>query len=106
MNELVERLSRGEHPVEFGLRPQKTPQILKECLDRGYVHVKFTSTRGGTELGFAIDKEGTDLTEADFENEKGRVKVAGELVLDGVKVRCVADVDVRTMQGSGRLELL
>lgn len=47
MNELVQRLSQGEHPVEASLRPQKTAASLKESIDRGYVHIKFTQTKGG-----------------------------------------------------------
>src|SRR5687767_615485 len=38
---LVERLSSGRHPVEISLRPTKELSRFKECLERGYVHVKF-----------------------------------------------------------------
>lgn len=106
MDELVDRLSQGEHPVEFTMRPERTAQVLKDCLDRGYVHVKFTGTRGGTELGFAVDAQATDLSAADFTGSSGRVRVAGDLVLNYVKVRCFADVDLSTMQGVGRLQPL
>lgn len=30
MNELVQRLSQGDHPVEASLRPEKTATALKE----------------------------------------------------------------------------
>jgi uncharacterized protein YbdZ (MbtH family) len=48
---MVDRLCKGDHPVEAGLRPEKTVKLFKEALDRNYVRVKFTKTRGGTELG-------------------------------------------------------
>lgn len=32
MNELVQRLSEGEHPVEASLRPEKTATALKESI--------------------------------------------------------------------------
>lgn len=105
MSDLVQRLSVGDHPVEVSLRPQRTVKALKECLDRGFVHVRFTNTRGGTELGLPIDKERSDLSGADFDGETGRVKLVGALTLDYVKVRCIADVDLTSLQGSGRLEL-
>jgi hypothetical protein len=105
MSDLVQRLSVGDHPVEVSLRPQRTVKALKECLDRGFVHVRFTNTRGGTELGLPIDKERSDLSGADFDGETGRVKLVGSLTLDYVKVRCIADVDLASLQGSGRLEL-
>jgi len=106
MEELVERLSRGDHPVEFSLRPEKTIGVLKDCLDRKYVHIKFTGTRGGTELGFALDPAVTDLSGADFSSATGRVKVGGELTLNYVKVRCLADIDLSTMTGIGHLQPL
>jgi len=48
MDELVQRLSEGDHPIEASLRPEKTVAALKECIDRGYVHNKYTDTRDGT----------------------------------------------------------
>ena len=55
---LVERLSQGSHRVEASLRPDKTVQLLKECIDRGYVHIRFPDTRGGTELGVRLEQIG------------------------------------------------
>jgi uncharacterized protein YbdZ (MbtH family) len=48
---LVDKLCEGDHPVEAGLRPEKTAKLFKEAIDRNYAHIKFTETRGGTELG-------------------------------------------------------
>lgn len=100
---LVERLCDGNHPVEVGLRPEKTVKFFKEAIDRNYVHIKFTQTRGGTELGFRLDKDSSDFSSADFEGGKGTVHVEGDLTLDYVKVKCIADVDLATLAGTGRL---
>ena len=104
MNELVERLSTGEHPVEASLRPDKTVKALKECIDRNYVHIKFTNTKGGTELGVSLDQEATDLSKADFDNETGKAHLVGNLTLNYVKVKCIADIDINTLTGKGHLE--
>jgi hypothetical protein len=104
MDELVERLSNGVHPVEVSLRPDRTVQAFKECLDRGYVHIKFTATRGGTELGVRVDAQATDATSADFTGERGTIKVVGDLTLNDVKVRCLADVELATLRGTGCLQ--
>jgi hypothetical protein len=104
MSDLVKRLSEGEHPVEAGLRPERTVEALQERLDMGYVFVKFTDTRGGTELGFRLDPDATDLSGADFDQKKGTVHLVGGLTLDYVKVRCVADIDLETLTGTGHLE--
>lgn len=104
MNELVQRLSQGNHPVEASLRPEKTVAALKESIDRGYVHIKFTNTKGGTELGVRLDREASHLKEADFEQQAGKVHVVGDLTLNYEKVRCVADIDLKTLAGSGHLE--
>jgi uncharacterized protein YbdZ (MbtH family) len=100
---LVDRLCEGIHPVEAGLRPEKTVKLFKEAIDRNYVHIKFTKTRGGTELGVRLDRENCDFNDADFENGKGMAHIEGQLTLDYVKVRCVADIDLNTLEGKGHL---
>ena len=103
-DDLVERLCQGQHPVEASLRPEKTAQALQECLDRGYVHIKFTGTRGGTELGVRLDPDSTDRSKADFANARGSIRVVGHLTLNYVPVRCVADIDLSSLSGTGHLE--
>jgi uncharacterized protein YbdZ (MbtH family) len=103
-DELVDRLCEGNHPVEAGLRPEKTTRALKESIDRGYVHIKFTDTKGGTELGFRLDKDLSDFSQADFENQSGTIHLVGRLSLNYVKVRCIADLDLQTLTGQGHLE--
>jgi hypothetical protein len=104
MDELVQRLSEGDHPVVT--QRYKSAEELKQALERGYVLVKFTDTRGGTELGFRLDNTATDLSRADFSQATGSVHLVGNLTLNYVKVRGVADVDVATLEGKGHLEIL
>lgn len=104
MNELVQRLSKGEHPVEANLLPEKTVPALKESIDRRYVHIKFTNTKGGTTLGVRLDHDASNLNEADFERQTGNVHLVGDLTLNYVKVRCIADIDLETLEGTGHLE--
>jgi uncharacterized protein YbdZ (MbtH family) len=103
---LVERLSAGEHPVSFSCRPERSAHTLKERLDMGYVHLKFTGTRGGTELGVRLDPGSSDWSQADFQSGSGTVRLAGDLTLDYERVRCVATLDLTTLDGVGRLERL
>ncbi len=100
---LVDRLSEGSHPVEAGLRPERTVKLFKEAIDRNYVHIKFTNTRGGTELGVRLDRDECDFDNADFENGAGTVHIEGGLTLDYVKVKCIADIDLKSLQGQGHL---
>lgn len=79
VNELVKRLSEGSHEVEVSLRPESDINRFREMLDRGHVLVKFTQTRGGTELGFTLDRSRSDLTQADLKAGTGQVRVVGEL---------------------------
>jgi len=101
---LVDRLCEGDHPVEASLRPERTVKLFKEAIGRNYVHVKFTDTRGGTELGVRMDPNACDFKGADFENCAGAVHIEGGLTLDYVRVRCIADIDLKTLKGKGRLE--
>ncbi|CAG0930680.1 hypothetical protein TFLX_01880 [Thermoflexales bacterium] len=104
MEELVQRLAEGDHPVI--MQRYKSAEELKQAIDRGYVLVKFTDTRGGTELGFRLDNAATDLSQADFSHATGNVHVVGNLTLNYVKVCGVADVNVATLEGKGHLEIL
>lgn len=100
---LVERLCEGDHPVEVGLRPEKSAKLFKDAIDRNYVHIRFTQTKGGTELGVSLDRNASDFSNADFEKGDGRAHVEGHLTLDYVKVKCIADIDLSTLEGKGHL---
>jgi hypothetical protein len=106
MDDLVQRLSTGRHPVELRLRPERTAQEFKKALDRGYVNVHFTGTRGGTELGVRLERESVRLEGADFDAGTGQVRFVGSLTLNYVPVRCVVDMDLATFSGQGHLELV
>ncbi len=102
MDDLVKRLSEGDHPV-VASAVRDSVEEFKNSIDRGYVHIKFTDTKGGTELGVRLDKEASDLSKADFGKAKGEVHLEGTLTLNYVKVRCIADINLETLQGKGHL---
>lgn len=106
MSELPYKLSKGEHRVTYRARRGDARAELEEAIDRRYVHVLFTETRGGTELGFQLDEDRSDLTRADWGLGGGSVHLEGQLKLDGVPVRCVADLDLDTVEGLGHLDVL
>ena len=105
MSELVDKLTSGRHPVEIMVRPERTLKAFKRCIDRGYVHVKFPNTQGGTELGVRIDPIDPGLGKADFDAGHGQVTLRGSLILDYVPVKCCAVIDLQDMRGEGWLEL-
>lgn len=105
MNELVERLTKKDQPV-LASRADGSAEELKKSIERGYVHIKFTETRGGTELGVRLDNDASQLGDADFENGKGQVHLEGTLTLNYDKVRCFANIDLEKLAGTGHLEIL
>jgi hypothetical protein len=106
VDELVERLSAGDHDVEVVLRAGRTPAELRACIDRKYVHVRFTGTRGGTELGLPLELDRCTFDGAQWDAGGGQVHLEGALTLNFVKVRCLVDLDVASMAGTGRLQIL
>src|SRR4051812_43617546 len=56
MTDLPTRLSQGNTKVTYRARRGDARAELKEAVDRKYVHVLFTETQGGTELGFPLDE--------------------------------------------------
>jgi len=106
LDNLVERLSQGNHRVTIG-GPQPTlTEFRKRVEDMGYVFIKFPDTRGGTDLGVRVDKSATDLSHARFDQQAGVAHVDGTLVLNYVKVRCIADISLETLEGTGHLVAL
>ena len=105
MDQLITQLLTGNHPVLFEPRTEDINEI-KERLNQGFVFIKFTETQGGTELGVNVDGQLTRLNEGNFETNKGAIQVVGTCELNFQKVRCIADIDLSTRQGIGRIELL
>ncbi|MFZ5639069.1 MAG: MbtH family protein [Pseudomonadota bacterium] len=103
---LYQRLADGRHPVRFVSRPETSVGALRQSIDRGYVHILFPETKGGTELGVRIDPAATDTSKADFAAASGEVTLSGTLVLDGARVECNARLDLATLKGEGHLRLL
>jgi uncharacterized protein YbdZ (MbtH family) len=93
VDNLVETLCAGKHPVEL------VRDRFDEAFQEGYVHVRFTGTRGGTELGIRLDPAHTRET-------MGRLEIAGDLTLNFARVRCFADVDRASLSGEGWLQRL
>jgi hypothetical protein len=104
MNELTQRLC-VDQPIIMGGADPTVEELRNRTGEMGYVLVKFTETRGGTEFGFPLDRDATDLSAADFDNGTGNVHVEGNLILNDDPVRCIADIDLATLKGTGRLML-
>jgi hypothetical protein len=104
MNELTDRLT-VDQPIIMGGSDPNVEELRKRTGELGYVLVTFTETRGGTEVGFPLDRDASDISGADFDNSTGTVHVEGNLVLNDDPVRCIADIDLATLKGTGRLAL-
>jgi hypothetical protein len=106
MNELVQRLSEGDHPITVGGPQPSLEELNKRITSMHYVFIKFTDTRGGTDLGVRVDTGATDLSHADFEQGTGIAHIEGTLTLNYVKIRCIADIDLATLKGTGHLMVM
>lgn len=106
MDRLVKQLSEGKHSVVFEPRTEKYDELKERLVDMKYVFVKFIDTMGETELGINIDDRLTNLKNANFENGTGNIHVVGTCELNYHKVRCVAEIDLKTKNGVAYLELL
>ncbi|MEU3171619.1 hypothetical protein [Streptomyces sp. NPDC007000] len=87
--------------------------LQRRITEMGYVFIKFTDTDGGTDLGVRVDPAASDLDPAasdlggaDFDRGAGRVHLEGTLTLNLVKVRCVTDIELPSLSGTGRLVAL
>ena len=101
MNKLIEMLSEGARPVIVN-RKQPTVTQLKERIRMKHVPVLFQETC--TEIGIWLDERKCYLVAGDLEGEKGMLHLEGVVTLNYEKIRCLIDLDVSTLHGSGRIE--
>ncbi len=106
MDDLVQRLSQGSHAVSVGGPIPSLADFKIRIEEMGYVFIRFTSTRGGTDLGVRLDKAATSVSGADFDAGSGTVHVEGTLSLNYTPVRCIADINLATLSGTGHLVVL
>lgn len=105
MDELTQRLST-EQPVVVG-GPSPSVEELRYRLEKyGNIFIKFTETRGGTDLGIRLDRDACNFGNADFYAGTGVIHVEGTLVLNDDPVRCIADINLTSLSGTGRLALI
>jgi len=105
MESLVDRLSKGKYKIIFESRTTDFKE-LKERVENGFVFVKFTETRGGTELGINLVKDECDLSKVDFNKGVGKIKIMGRCELNYQKIKCFAEVDIKTKEGNGYIEIV
>ena len=67
MNELTQRLASGDHAVTVGGAQPSLADMRRRVEEFGHLSIKFTETRGGTDLGMSLDRAGSDLSAADFD---------------------------------------
>lgn len=104
MDDLTQRLTTDQPVIVGGANPS-VEELRQRVFEMGYVLIKFTETRGGTELGVRLDTEATNTEKADFDHGTGIVHIEGTLTLNGDHVRCFADIDLTALKGTGRLAL-
>ena len=106
INELVKKLSNGQHEVTIGNRGEFYSEIQERLIDIKYIHVTFLNTKGSTELGINVDIDVCNLKNVDFEKGVGKVHIEGATNLNCCNVRCVADIDLKTKKGKGALVVI
>ncbi len=103
MDDLVQHLSTGRHPLVAARA--HSPADLRDSIERGFVLLTFTGTRGGTELNVQLDRQRSVLDRADFVKGQGVVQLVGRLTLNDESVELRAEVDLATLEGEGNLTL-
>ena len=76
---------------------------LPEFEDRFDIKARFNANLGNV---INVDDGLSSLEDADFDKGAGNIKVVGTCELNYHKVRCIADVNLKTKKGKGYLEVL
>lgn len=104
MDELVGRLCGGEHDVTTS--HAQSVDELRASLHRQYLLIEVEGTRGGTELGIALGADTAHNARVALDRGDDRIELSGELTLNYVPLRCVADIVPATQRGRARFEVV
>ena len=99
MNDLVKRLSKIQ-PVKAESQ-EATLKELQERLKLGYIEILFTKT--GTDLGMDLCNSESNIPEKMLKSGKGIITTVGYFTLNYDKVKCTADINLETLEGTGCL---
>lgn len=101
MDEVTRQLTVGVHTVAV-CEPwvEKFQDHVKKT---GYVQITFTQIGLPSGLGVELDPEKCDFETADFEGRRGQVHLEGTVTLNREPFRCVAFIDLSTLDGTGYL---
>ncbi|OJW46877.1 MAG: hypothetical protein BGO67_04135 [Alphaproteobacteria bacterium 41-28] len=105
MDRLVSTLIEDKHPIELEVRTE-TLSELSERIKGGFVFINFTDTQGGTEIGIELDESSKKLTDTILKKDIGTLKIVGTCEINYHKVKCHAEINLKTRQGLGYLELI
>jgi uncharacterized protein YbdZ (MbtH family) len=103
---LIERLSKGGHPIVVAGFAGQDKAHFREEINNGHIRVLFTETSGGTELALRFDPKAIEWSDANLDADKGYLKLTSELKLDGSPVKCAVEIDLATLKGNGHLEAI
>jgi len=103
---LIEFLCEGSHSIDLGWRKETDLDVVIESIRRKYLYIRFMDTRGGTEIGVNLIENKCDFTLAELEKGIDQIYVEGTLSLNFEKVICIADINLRTLKGFGKLKRL
>lgn len=101
---LIDFLGNGQHPVILEQRISEQNDLFKK-LREGFVFIRFTDTKGETELGVNLIPSECNLEDL-FKEKSKKAHLVGTCELNFVPVKCVVEVDLDNRAGLASLEVL
>lgn len=103
MNQLIQFLAQGKHPVKVVLKPEATLSEFILCLRRKFLNIMFMDTRGGTELGITIIE--SSVSADDISEFIKSIVVEGECGLNFKKIKVKVEVSLIDFSGTAQVNL-
>ncbi len=106
MDDLVRKLSAGKHPVLIQMAESESLSDLAYDLAKGYCHISFPDTQGGTELKIPVDAGASEFSRERILEGHASIHLEGDLSLNFEKVRFIGDFSVPGLTGEGCLQVI
>lgn len=101
MDTLVAFLISKQQPVRVVLKPEETLEEFVACMERKFVNLLFTDTKGGTEIGITITE--TSLKADEIHNSAEIFTLQGECSLNFEKIKVKVDLALKDFTGSAEV---
>lgn len=101
MDDSITSLTSTSHPVH--LNHASAAELRCRLAEVGFLTITLPNMRHADMLTLRPDRQASDLSALTAPTATGTAHLEGDLLFNATRLRCVAEIDPRTLRGTARL---